>query len=76
MDSFESLVAREKKGEVMPYELMLIPQFEEIKLEFREAFEDNYGAFASDNLSFLVGPKNQVEAGQQACEPVPAMETK
>ena len=37
----QDIEARELKGEVLPYEKALIPQYEEIKLEFREALEDH-----------------------------------
>ena len=30
-----------KSGKVMPWEKQLIPQYEEIKLEFKEALEDH-----------------------------------
>jgi len=32
---------KELRGEVLPYEKQLIPQYEEIKLEFKEALEDH-----------------------------------
>ena len=37
----------------MPYEQMLIPHLEEIKLEFREALEDHLGYFNADDLPFM-----------------------
>ena len=43
------LEARELQGEVLPYEKALIPQFEEIKLEFREALEDHGAGVFNDS---------------------------
>jgi hypothetical protein len=37
----------------MPYEQLLIPHLEEIKLEFKEALEDHVGNFNFDDLIFV-----------------------
>lgn len=42
----------------MPYEHHLIPQLEEIKLEFKEAIEDHIGHFNFDDLIFISGNRN------------------
>lgn len=54
-ESYEDLQTKEKAGEVMPYEQLLIPNLEEIKLEFREAIEDHIGAFNPDDFLFMKG---------------------
>ena len=42
----------------MPYEQVLIPQLEEIKLEFKEAIEDHVGHFDISDLIFISGYRN------------------
>jgi len=54
----EDLEARETKGEIMPYEKQLIPQFAEIMLEFREALEDSCGFF-NQEAAFLGGASSK-----------------
>ena len=45
------LEARELKGEVLPFEKALIPQYAEIRLEFREALEDHgAGVFTESSV--------------------------
>ena len=40
----EDLTAQTKKGIILPHEKQLIPHYEEIKLEFKEALEDHDAA--------------------------------
>lgn len=46
----------------MPYEQMLIPHLEEIKLEFKEAIEDHIGHFSFDDLIFVSTRKKPIAA--------------
>lgn len=60
----------------MPYEQMLIPHLEEIKLEFMEALEDHLGQVNLDDFLFLKGADKR-EPPQQSLELVEdAKETK
>ena len=54
MDEIEQ---KELKGEVLPYEKQLIPQYEEIKLEFREALEDHAAGEYLPNSKLVAGAK-------------------
>jgi hypothetical protein len=40
---------------------MLIPQLEEIKLEFREAIEDHIGVFNTEDFLFMKSSDKQIE---------------
>ena len=52
--NIEEIEQRELKGDVLPYEKQLIPQYEEIKLEFREALEDHSaGAYVEVSESYV-----------------------
>ena len=48
----ERLEACEKKGMVLPYEKQLIPHYEEIKLEFKEALEDHNAGKLPSNMIY------------------------
>ena len=51
---------RELRGEVLPYEKQLIPQYEEIRLEFHEALEDHGAGIYNAN-----GP-NKASSGSKS----------
>ena len=61
----EEIEQKELRGEVLPYEKQLIPQYEEIKLEFREALEDHsagtYVARESSRATGSRATRDQIE---------------
>jgi len=61
----DHLEACEKRGMVLPYEKQLIPHYEEIKLEFKEALEDHN---AGKIPSTMIGDFNMVDQSSDKIE--------
>jgi hypothetical protein len=60
----------------MPYEQILIPHLEEIKLEFREALEDHVGSVNLDDFLFLKNAERREPPQQSTDQTEDAKETK
>jgi len=60
----------------MPYEQILIPQLEGIKLEFREAIEDHVGSVNLDDFIFLKSSERREPPQQSADVTEDLQETK
>ena len=60
----------------MPYEQILIPHLEEIKLEFREALEDHVGSVNLDDFLLLKGAEKREPPKPSSDQLEEAKETK
>jgi hypothetical protein len=60
----------------MPYEQILIPHLEEIKLEFREALEDHVGSVNLEDFLFLKNTERREPPQQSTDQTEGVKETK